>query len=174
LLWRLSLLGVDLGTRPRALSSDVETLVDDPVYVFNDWHAVMAFGLAGRHDLVEQLVFENRTAAKGTNGVVVERCGLSLLEGFGWFAAGRFDRALEALASARDRGRAVGGSNAQRDVIDLTMIAAAARSGNGAAARRLVAQRAVRKPSGWRAAKQLLDLNRPIGGESGTAGAAEG
>ena len=47
LLWRLSLFGVDVTDRAGQLAADIDDLVGDPVYIFNDWHAVMAFGLAG-------------------------------------------------------------------------------------------------------------------------------
>ena len=48
LLWRLGLFGVAVGRRRDELADDVEASLGDPVYVFNDWHAVMALGLAGR------------------------------------------------------------------------------------------------------------------------------
>ncbi len=46
LLWRLSLFGVDVTGRAAQLAADIDDLVGDPVYIFNDWHALMAFGLA--------------------------------------------------------------------------------------------------------------------------------
>ena len=48
---------------------------------------------------------------------------------------------------------------AQRDVIDLTLIAAAARAGQVRQARALVAERAARKPTAEAAARQLLEAN---------------
>ena len=47
MLWRLSLFGVDVTDRATRLAADIDDLVGDPVYIFNDWHALMAFGLAG-------------------------------------------------------------------------------------------------------------------------------
>jgi tetratricopeptide (TPR) repeat protein len=49
LLWRLSLFRVDVTARARQLASDIAPLLDQPVYIFNDWHAVMALSLAGDH-----------------------------------------------------------------------------------------------------------------------------
>ena len=46
LLWRLALFGVDVADRAARLTADVLALADEPVYVFNDWHAIMALGLA--------------------------------------------------------------------------------------------------------------------------------
>ena len=65
LLWRLHLFGVDIGDRARTLLEDVEGLLDDPVSVFNDWHAVMIAGLAGAPEVCEQLILLNRSASGG-------------------------------------------------------------------------------------------------------------
>src|SRR6266516_6805328 len=128
LLWRLSLFGVDVTERAEQLAADIDDLVSSPVYIFNDWHAVMAFGLA-------------------------------LLEAFGAFAAGHPDRAIDLLIDIRPRANAVGGSHAQRDVIDLTLIAAAARAGDDSLARALVTERVARKPAAEAAARRLITEN---------------
>jgi len=159
LLWRLSLCGVDVGPRSAALAADVAQVVDAPTYVFNDWHAVMAFGLAGHLDGEEQLLSENRRHAIGTNRAVASRAGLALLEGFASFAAGRFNRAIDLLTDVRSCVHAVGGSNAQRDVVDLTLIVAAARAGEGGLARQLVAERVTTRPGAAAAAHRLLAQN---------------
>ena len=138
--------GVDVRERSATLAADVAQVIDAPTYVFNDWHAVMAFGLAGQVDLEEQLLSENRRHAVGTNRAVAARAGLALLEGFSSFAAGRFNRAIDLLTDVRSCAHAVGGSNAQRDVVDLTLIAAAARAGEHGMARQLVAERVGRRP----------------------------
>ena len=159
LLWRLSLYGVDVGDRSATLAEDVGRVIDAPTYVFNDWHAVMAFGLAGQVDLEEHLLTENRRHAVGTNRAVGAGAGLALLEGFCSFAAGRFNRAVDLLTDVRSCAHAVGGSNAQRDVVDLTLIAAAARAGEHGTARQLVAERVGRRPGTAAAANRLLAGN---------------
>jgi len=159
LLWRLSLFGVDVAERAEALADDLEPLVGEPVYLFNDWHAVMAFGLAGRHRRVEGVTAATTERATGTNRRVAERVGFTLLMGFGAFARDRPARALEALRDAGPRAQMVGGSHAQRDVIDLTAIAAAARAGEHDVARAMVAERVAAKPSAAGAARRLLAAN---------------
>ncbi len=159
LLWRLSLCGVDVRDRSATLAEDVGRVIDAPTYIFNDWHAVMAFGLAGRVDLQEHLLSENRRHAVGTNRAVGAGAGLALLEGFCSFAAGRFNRAIDLLTDVRSCAHAVGGSNAQRDVVDLTLIAAAARAGERGMARQLVAERVGRRPGTAAAANRLLAGN---------------
>jgi tetratricopeptide (TPR) repeat protein len=159
LLWRLSLNGVDVGQRSATLAADLERVIGAPTYIFNDWHAIMAFGLAGRVDLGEQLVSGNRRHAVGTNRAVAARAGIALLEGFSSFAAGRFDRAIDLLTEVRPWAHVVGGSNAQRDVVDLTLIAAATRAGEHGMARQLVAERVTRRPGTAAAAGRLLAGN---------------
>ena len=159
LLWRLSLFGADVTERAEQLAADICGLVTSPVYIFNDWHAVMAFGLAGDHARNELVVAANRHLSAPTNRAAVERAGLDLLEAFSAFAAGRPDRAIDLLIDIRPRAHAVGGSHAQRDVIDLTLITAATRAGDDGLARALVTERVARKPSAEAAARQLVVAN---------------
>jgi len=160
LLWRLSLYGLDITARASELASDIEVLMDGmPVYAFNDWHAVMTFGLDGRHERNERVLADNRQLTVGTNRAAVQQAGIALLEGFAAFAAGEPERALDLMIDIRQTANAVGGSHAQRDVIDLTLIAAAARAGQGSLARALVAERTARKPSASAAAEQIVAVN---------------
>ncbi len=159
LLWRLSLFGVDVTERAAKLAADIDGLVASPVYVFNDWHAVMAFGLAGDHARNDLVVAANRHLAAPTNRDAAERAGLALLEAFSAFAAGRPDRTIDLLIDIRPRANAVGGSHAQRDIIDLTLIAAAARAGDDALARALVTERVARKSAAEASARQLVIEN---------------
>jgi len=161
LLWRLSLFGVDVRQRSIELAADLAEVIGAPTYIFNDWHAVMAFGLAGQFDLDENVLTANRRHAVGTNHVVAARAGLSLLEGFSSFAAGRFSRAIDLLTDVRTSAHVVGGSNAQRDIVDLTLLAAAARAGERDLARQLVAERVTRRPGTAAAAKRLVAVNTP-------------
>jgi tetratricopeptide (TPR) repeat protein len=159
LLWRLHLFGVDVGHRARTLLEDVEVLLDDPVSVFNDWHAVMVAGLAGAPEVCAQLILANRSARGGTNRRAVEAAGLQLLEGFAAFASGDASCALRRLVDLGPKAHVVGGSHAQRDVIDLTLIAAAARSGDAHLAEALLAVRVARKPSAKSAGLELIRAN---------------
>ena len=159
LLWRLSLFGVDVTERAARLAADIDDLAGSPVYVFNDWHAVMAFGLAGDHARNDLVVAANRHLTAPTNRDAAERAGLALLEAFSAFAAGRPDRTIDLLIDIRPRANAVGGSHAQRDIIDLTLIAAAARAGDDALARALVTERVARKPAAEAPARQLVIEN---------------
>jgi tetratricopeptide (TPR) repeat protein len=159
LLWRLHLFGVDIGDRPRTLLEDVEGVLDDSVSVFNDWHAVMIAGLAGAPEVGEQRIQLDLSARGGTNRRAIEAAGLQLLEGFAAFASGDTNRALHRLIDMEPNAHVVGGSHAQRDVIDLTLIAAAARSGDVPLAEALLARRTERKPTARAAGLELVRAN---------------
>ena len=162
LLWRLHLFGVDVGDRARTLFEDVEGLLGEPVAVFNDWHAVMSAGLAGAPEVCERLILLNRSAHDGTNRRAIDAAGLQLLEGFAAFANGDNDGALHRLVDVQPKAHVVGGSHAQRDVIDLTVMAAAARSGEVALAEALLATRVEHKPSALAAGLELIRINSAV------------
>jgi tetratricopeptide (TPR) repeat protein len=165
LLWRLSLYGHDVTTRAKALAAAISGLVGTPTYLFNDWHAVMAFALAGDHARVATIIEANRQllasggGGRVTNRRAAERAGLRLLEAFAALAAGAPELAVDLLGDIRPEATVVGGSHAQRDVIDLTLIAAAGRSGNVPLARALVTERARRKPAAEPSARALVIAN---------------
>ena len=160
LLWRLHLFGVDVEGRAKDLADDVLPLLRQPVYVFNDWHGLMVAGLAGFRKECEQIILANRFEAAGTNRRVVDDAGLGLLEGFHAFAQGDPAGAVRRLLDSRPKAHRVGGSHAQRDVVDLTLLAAAARSGNDPLCATLLSDRLERKPSAGAAAEALVRVNR--------------
>jgi tetratricopeptide (TPR) repeat protein len=159
LLWRLSLYGADVSVPATVLAGDISDLVDVPAYLFNDWHAVMTFGLAGDHDRNARVLAANSRLTAPSNRRAAERAGLRLLEGFAAFAAGSPATTVDLLVDVRPEAHAVGGSHAQRDVVDLTLIAAAARSGQASLARALVTERVARKPAAASSARALVLAN---------------
>jgi len=159
LLWRLSQNGTDATAAATVLAGDISDLVDVPAYLFNDWHAVMTFGLAGDHDRNARVLAANSRLTAPSNRRAAERAGLRLLEGFAAFAAGSPAAAVDLLVDVRPEAHAVGGSHAQRDVVDLTLIAAAARSGQAGLARALVTERVARKPAAAPSARALVLAN---------------
>ena len=159
LLWRLALYGQDVTTRAEALAADISDHAGPPVYLFNDWHAVMTFALAGDHARTAAILAANQGLTGTTNRQASERAGLALLAAFSAFATGSPAVTADLLAEARHEAHVVGGSHAQRDIIDLTLIAAAARAGDDGLARALVTERTARKPSAEASARQLVAEN---------------
>lgn len=148
LLWRLMLRGVDVGDRWQPLAEIWAPLARSAHYVFNDAHAVMAFAGAGRHDLVEAVLAaqEDAMQAAGDNAHITREVGRPVTLGLAAFANGDHAGALRLLRPVRHIANRFGGSHAQRDLIDLTMIEAATRAGDRAAAAALVAERADLRP----------------------------
>jgi tetratricopeptide (TPR) repeat protein len=159
LLWRLWLLGVDVKRRAEVLVDLLEPRTDDALYVFNDLHAIMAFSLAEREDLVRAVIDANRREDGTTNSLVHALSGAELFQGFGQLAQGDAAGAGERLLRARSRSSAIGGSVAQRDIIDQTLIASAARSGDQGLVRALTSERVERKSSTADSVGRLVAAN---------------
>lgn len=148
LLWRLKLQGVEVGGRWARLADVYETSARGQ-YAFDDAHATMAFIGAGRPDAARAVVEAQRQAAAagaGDNAMMARDVGLPLTEGLLAFGDGDYARAKDRLRDVRNRAGRFGGSHAQRDVIDLTLIAAAKFSGDVNLERALVTERANANP----------------------------
>jgi tetratricopeptide (TPR) repeat protein len=154
LLWRLHLLGVDVAARCQELLAAWD-LADEGAgyYAFNDVHATMAMLGAGTLARAEAWVArcaERAMAAddaRRSNHAMAREVGLPLMRGLLAFARGEADAAADALYAARGVAQHFGGSHAQRDVIDQTLLAAAARGSRHAIGRALLNERLMAKPS---------------------------
>jgi tetratricopeptide (TPR) repeat protein len=148
MLWRLLLRGAETGGRFAALSRAWDQWGGEGFYAFNDLHAVMAHLGAGREEMAAQVQGAMRRAAagQGTNARLTREVGLPLAEGFHAFARGDYRRAVELIAPVRPRAIAFGGSNAQRDVISLTLLEAALRARDFGLAQVLAGERITAKP----------------------------
>jgi len=154
MLWRLFLEGADVGERFERVADDWQARVEEEAgfYAFNDAHAAMAFAVTEREDALRDLLARMRLAiaAPGANAAMTRDVGLPLAEGFAAFARGRYREAIELIEPVRDHANRFGGSHAQRDLITLTMIEAALRSGDRVRAKHYIAERLVHKPdSAW-------------------------
>ena len=147
LLWRIHLLGGDTGERWDELADTWTQHADGKCYPFNDVHAAMAYIGAGRRSDATDLV---KIAHEGSPDHEMNRwmreTGEPLIDGFLHFDRGEFPAALEPWMRARQIANSFGGSHAQRDVIDWTLIEAALRGKNLAVARALVQERLALRP----------------------------
>lgn len=148
LLWRLHLRGVDTGDRWAAVAEAWAPQAGAGWYAFNDVHAAMAFACAGRDDLLEQVREAQRRAMTqaGDNALFTGQVGAPLLESLVALVQGDHRRAARGLRTVRPVAHRFGGSHAQRDLIDLSLVEAAFRSGDRALAEAVVAERAALKP----------------------------
>jgi tetratricopeptide (TPR) repeat protein len=163
LLWRMFLLGHDTGSRVQALADDWRPRTGEGYYMFNDAHALMTFVAAGREAdaLALMSTVEAAAATPGTNGQVVREVGLPICRAIAAFGNGDYDRCIEALYPVRHAAVRFGGSNAQRDVLSLTLIEAALRAGRAALARALASERVRPRPASppaWLLTSRALDL----------------
>jgi tetratricopeptide (TPR) repeat protein len=154
LLWRLQLEGVDLGERARHVADEWASSMRQEAgfYAFNDAHAAMAFALAGRESEMADLADNMERAARGNgpHARVTADVGIPIAQGLAAFGRGDYRGAIERLERVRDIAHRFGGSHAQRDVLTLTLVEAAIRSGDKPRARHYAAERIVHKPaSAW-------------------------
>jgi hypothetical protein len=78
---------------------------------------------------------------------MAREAGLPLMRGLLAFARGDFAGACELMHPARAVAQRFGGSHAQRDLIDQTLMAAAARGGSRALGRALINERTMSRPT---------------------------
>jgi Tfp pilus assembly protein PilF len=119
---------------------------------FHELHALMAWAAAGEWDIYERRLAEVRArAADGrlTPGAVIAALG----EGFGAFVQGEYARAARVIEPYADDIVRCGGSHAQQDVWEETLVAAWIRCGDADKAARLLEKRLTQRPSpratGW-------------------------
>lgn len=147
MLWRLNLRGVDVGGRWTALA---DNFAREPrgQSAFVDTHAMMAFVGAGRDADAEALLEVQQAVLRGPgdNAYFVGEVGLPAMQAIHAFGHGDYARATDLLRGVRSKTNRFGGSHAQRDVLDLTLIAAAGRAGETALERALLAERAEAMP----------------------------
>ena len=147
MLWRMQLLGMDVGDRWQELAQAWEAHADGRSYAFNDWHAAMAWLGAGREADVQRLLQACRNAAgeHTENGRWAAEIGVPLIEGFTAFWRRDYDTAVEKLHPVRHFAYMFGGSHAQRDAIDWTLTESALR-GDHDFAQALAQERLALKP----------------------------
>jgi hypothetical protein len=155
LLWRLHLLGADVTERCRALAAPWchgdQPEQEPGHYAFNDVHALMALLGGGDAARAEHQIARcaERALAAGCadNHAMAREVGLPLARALVGFAKGDFDAAADQLYAVRTQAQRFGGSHAQRDVIDQTLLAACARGkGRKPLGRALLNERILAKP----------------------------
>jgi hypothetical protein len=87
------------------------------------------------------------TDAPRSNHLMAREVGLPLMRGLLALARGHADGACDNIAPVRAAAQRLGGSHAQRDVIDQTLLAAAAQGGRYSLGRALLNERCMSKPA---------------------------
>jgi tetratricopeptide (TPR) repeat protein len=148
LLWRLDTLGVDIGERWREQADLWEHHADGKCLVFADIHAAMAELRSGQVARVERrLEAMQQTAASGVEAAGLYRTvGIPVVRGLAAFHRGAYAEAVELLLPVRVDLWQIGGSHAQRDVVDWTLTEAAVRAGQRDVALSLAHERLAARP----------------------------
>ena len=156
LLWRLELRGLDVGDRWAALADGWEPHAAAGNYAFNDVHAAMAFLRAGRSAALATLLDaqESAMARSDDNAVFTRQVGRPVTRALVAFNQGNYAEAVHGLRLVRNGAALFGGSHAQRDLLDLTLLEAAQRQGDTALCAALAAERLAARPcSPWTSAR---------------------
>jgi len=153
LLWRLYLERVELQERAARIADNWAERFETErgFYAFNDLHAMMAFVMAGREGEADQLIADMEwtvTNGKGSNVMMTRDVGLPLCRAMRAFGQGRYSSVVSLIEPVRDIAYRFGGSHAQRDVLTLTLIEAAIRSGQCRRAQHYIAERTMTRPGG--------------------------
>ena len=146
-LWRSELAG---QLRRPELWRDVNQFVGNSfpkaALAFTDVHHAVACAATGDAAGLERLIGEMReqlAASKQPAGQVVA----TLAEAFGAFARSDWNGAIALFEQALPETVRIGGSRAQRDLVEHTMVAAYLRAGRADDARRMIVRRIERRPA---------------------------
>ncbi|MFE0192768.1 tetratricopeptide repeat protein [Streptomyces sp. NPDC058989] len=164
LLWRLYLAEDVHSARWERLADAWERRQDGPYYAFNDAHAVMAYVGAGRIARAQRLVQDRErwlaAGPAGFNRAMTARIGLPVCRALIAYGLQDYSRATDLLLPVRDRLHTFGGSHAQRDAIQRTLVEASLRAGRTELARTLLSERIQLRPIcpyNWAAKARLED-----------------
>jgi tetratricopeptide (TPR) repeat protein len=154
LLWRLILRGVDVGSRFAAVADNWAPIAAAGNYAFNDMHAMMSFVGAGRAQEQQAVLQAQRAVLDGELTVAVDNLeftrevGHAATRAIRAFGQGRYAECVELLRPIRHVAHRFGGSHAQRDLLDQTLIEASRRAGFDALTTALLNERIALRPRG--------------------------
>jgi hypothetical protein len=146
LLWRLTLVGHDVGDRWQPFVAIARDRLDRQGLLFHAAHLAMALSAGGDWETAgRQLGMLRARAPKDRTGLVGDVL-MPLVEGLHGFAGGDWRVAIEKIEPITGRIVELGGSRAQRDVFHDTFLEACFRAGDADRAHRYLAERIARRP----------------------------
>lgn len=148
MLWRLRLRGIAVGARWESLADRWAALGGHGLHAFNDLHALLAYLGAGRRAQAEALIAAQHEALRrdDDNAVFTREVGQPLCLALVALERGDWAQAIDLLRGTRSHAHRFGGSHAQRDLIDLTLLYAADRGEDRALFLALASERVMRRP----------------------------
>lgn len=163
MLWRLQLRGIDVGQRWTSVADCWQPIATAGTYAFNDVHAVMAFVGAQRPDALAAVIETQQRAMLGSddNAAFTRDVGQPLALALKAFGDASYDETVRLIRQVREVAHRFGGSHAQRDLLDLTLIEAALRAGQQSLAAALCAERLTARGDSP-LTRQLLARTEPL------------
>jgi tetratricopeptide (TPR) repeat protein len=130
LLWRAELRGGNIGTRWGELAAAWAPHIDDGFCSFSDLHAMLAFIGARDWDRAQHLdlALARAVSLPTRYGETTRQVGLPACRALIAFGRGNDTVAVTLLASLPALAHRLGGSHAQRDVLNLTLLKAIGRT----------------------------------------------
>jgi len=168
LLFRCSLMGVDVGDRWYEVRDCWETHAEERFSAFNDLHMLLnAVGCADKR--AEEKVFQSMKsyAVKHGNswevsqGPITANVGLGLAEAIRNWGSKEYDGVIKSLLPIRQNIQSIGGSHAQRDIFNILLIQSSMKS-DTKLAQALLSERLELKPrqaQAWRWYGETLKAN---------------
>ena len=149
LLWRLDLMGVEMGGRWPLLADRWDAMGPLDGRACSAWLAMMAYVGARRERSQRSTLLMLKVASlgRGEGAFFAKECGMAAAQAILAFGSGRYSETLDLLLPLRHCERHFGeqcGHGSRRDLIEHTLIEAAIRSGHDDLAAELVAERAER------------------------------
>jgi hypothetical protein len=120
LLWRLEMLGIDVGNRWQRLAEFAENRVLDDELVFSTLHYLMIPARLKNKEVTDKARqhFNNWSQEDTSQGKVCRDVGLSLANSIIQFGLGDYKSAHYNLEKAQTKIKLIGGSHAQRHLFD--------------------------------------------------------
>lgn len=140
ILWRLGLWGVHEGPLPWRPLADLAARVSRPGFVFGEIHAALAYAASGDERALATLV-DGLRALAATGHPIAGPVALPLVQGIAAYVAGDHAGALAHLEPVEGEMHRVGGSHAQWELFEETMVVCYLRLRRHEAAARLLRRR---------------------------------
>ena len=148
LLWRLQLRGVDVASRWRSVAEGWARREIGGLRPFEDTHAMLAFVAANRFSSADALLDALRASAARSSDLreIIYGAALPVCAALMAFGKCDYEAAVAILHQQRHLAKRCGGSQAQCDLLHLTLLESALRCQHTPMARALVAERIALRP----------------------------
>lgn len=145
LLWRCKIYGYDKKPLPwEAARELVQRIAPKPGFAFNDAHTALVFAALEDEETTRMLLNSLRELAAQGN-MMAGTVTLPLAEGISAFGQGDYEETIRQMEPLTDELIQLGGSHAQREIFEDTLLLAYMRSGHYDRAERLLQRRLSRR-----------------------------